>query len=278
MIKDNTTFFGDPSQNVAITVGSATTVTIGGPSSIDVARGATVSAQLTATGGTAPYSWNIIGGSLPAGVSLGGSTGLISGTPSPAGTFNFTVQASDSAAHSGTKAITMNVTAPPVEVSTASLALAVRGFAYNQQLAASGGTQPFTWSLGGGSLPSGLSLNSSGLISGTATVTGTFGIVVNVRDQNGSTAGRSLNLSVVGPEALPQITKVKFKIGAGKLIVTGTFQLGATILVDEVTRTPKFVETENIVVKGLSLSAGNHRVRVVNPNGLSSETRTFTVQ
>lgn len=52
--------------------------------------------NLSATGGVTPYSWSIISGSLPGGLTLDSGTGLISGTPSAFGTFNFTVRATDS--------------------------------------------------------------------------------------------------------------------------------------------------------------------------------------
>lgn len=52
--------------------------------------------NVSANGGTTPYSWSIISGSLPAGVTLGSGTGLISGTPGTFGTFNFTVRVTDS--------------------------------------------------------------------------------------------------------------------------------------------------------------------------------------
>ena len=54
------------------------------------------SATLAAGGGTSPYTWSIASGSLPAGLSLNSSTGVISGMPTAAGTFSFTVQVSDS--------------------------------------------------------------------------------------------------------------------------------------------------------------------------------------
>jgi len=52
--------------------------------------------NLSATGGVTPYSWSIVSGSLPAGLTLDPGTGLISGTPSAFGTFNFTVRVTDS--------------------------------------------------------------------------------------------------------------------------------------------------------------------------------------
>jgi hypothetical protein len=60
------------------------------------------SATLQATGGTPPYGWSIISGSLPPGLTLNSSTGVISGTPTGAGTYNFTVQVTDSASNTAT--------------------------------------------------------------------------------------------------------------------------------------------------------------------------------
>jgi hypothetical protein len=59
--------------------------------------GAAYSATLAASGGTQPYTWSVTGGSLPGGLTLGASTGAITGTPNTSGTFNFTVQVADSA-------------------------------------------------------------------------------------------------------------------------------------------------------------------------------------
>ena len=57
--------------------------------------GSSYSADLSATGGTPPYSWSVTSGALPTGIQLGSSTGLISGTTSQLGNFNFTVQVQD---------------------------------------------------------------------------------------------------------------------------------------------------------------------------------------
>jgi len=51
--------------------------------------------NLSASGGISPYNWSILGGSLPPGLALS-TSGVISGTPSTAGTYNFTVQVADS--------------------------------------------------------------------------------------------------------------------------------------------------------------------------------------
>ena len=64
-------------------------------------------ATLTARGGTTPYTWSIIGGALPTGLSLNPGTGAITGTPNTAGTFNITVKVSDAA--TGTASINLSI-------------------------------------------------------------------------------------------------------------------------------------------------------------------------
>jgi hypothetical protein len=97
MIQDGAGTFGDFSSNVAVVVSSSsvpplvittTTLPFG-----QINR--PYSAQVTATGGQPAYSWSLSSGSLPSGVTLNASTGLISGTPTTGGTFNFTVMVRD---------------------------------------------------------------------------------------------------------------------------------------------------------------------------------------
>ena len=93
----------------AINVGSlpSTTVTVTNPGNQSTRVGAAVSLQLHATGGSGSYTWSATG--LPAGLSINASTGLISGTPSTAGTSNVAITAKDSANHTGTTSISWTV-------------------------------------------------------------------------------------------------------------------------------------------------------------------------
>jgi hypothetical protein len=87
--------------------------------------GSAYSDAVIATGGIAPYSWGIVGGSLPAGLALNGTTGAITGTPSAAGTFNFTAAAADSSTvpQIVTKALSITVAAAaPMSIWPASAA------------------------------------------------------------------------------------------------------------------------------------------------------------
>jgi hypothetical protein len=88
----------------------------------------------------------------------------------------------------------------PLTIGTTSLPAATGGAAYTATLAAYGGAAPYTWSVTAGSLPPGLSLDAStGVISGTPTVAGTYDFTVTVTDDDAMTASRALSISVSGP-------------------------------------------------------------------------------
>ncbi|MGZ6005649.1 MAG: N,N-dimethylformamidase beta subunit family domain-containing protein, partial [Candidatus Saccharimonadales bacterium] len=85
------------SGNTTLTVQSASALAITTSSPLAGGTvGTAYSATLAASGGSSPYTWSITGGTLPAGLTLHGSTGVIDGTPTTAGTYNFTIQVSDS--------------------------------------------------------------------------------------------------------------------------------------------------------------------------------------
>src|SRR5262249_23931170 len=146
------------------------------------------STTATNSGGVAPFSWSITGGSLPSGLTITPSTDVISGTPSTAGTSNFTIRVADSVGASATKALSITIAGPPV-VTTTSLQAATAGASYSQTLQVTGGTSPFAWSVVSGAIPAGLNLTAgTGVISGTPTTEGTFSFIVRVTDNVGSTA------------------------------------------------------------------------------------------
>ena len=122
---------------------------------------------LSATGGAGAYSWSITG-NLPAGLSLSGAT--ISGTPSSAGSASFVVHVADSGSpvQNAQQSLSIAIAPASLVITTGSLPGATATIAYNQTLAAGGGTPPFAWSVASGSqLPTGLSLSGGGTISGT---------------------------------------------------------------------------------------------------------------
>ena len=155
------------------------------------------SATLGATGGTTPYTWSVTSGSLPAGLSLAASTGLISGTPTGTGSSSFTVQVTDANSQTATQALSLTVNPSQPSITTGTLPDGTENTAYSATLGATGGTTPYTWSVTSGSLPAGLSLAAStGLISGTPTGTGTNNFTVQVTDANSQTATQPLSITV----------------------------------------------------------------------------------
>lgn len=189
----------------------AYTLTVAGPNLVLPAStlpagsaGSAYSAAITpATGGTAPYTYALTGGVLPAGISVDAATGNLNGTPTAAGTFNFTLTASDSTpspAAQASRSYLLTIAAPVVAISPPSLPAATRGVAYSQVLSASGGTAPYTYAVSAGSLPAGITLASNGTLSGTATVDGSFPFTVTATDANTFTATQAYTLTVAVPE------------------------------------------------------------------------------
>jgi len=158
--------------------------------------GAAYNQTLTASGGTSPYSWSISGGSLPAGLSIVASTGAITGTPTTAGTSNFTAMVTDNVSATATKALSIVIN-PAITITTSSLPADTVGIAYNQTLAATGGTGALTWSISSGSLPAGLSLDAaSGAITGTPTASGASNFTARATDTVSATATKALSIVV----------------------------------------------------------------------------------
>ncbi|HEX5819890.1 MAG TPA: Ig domain-containing protein [Gemmatimonadales bacterium] len=274
--------------------------------------GTAYSTTLVAAGGTGTFAWSVVGGALPAGLALGANTGVIAGTPTTAGTSNFTVRATSggeqadrslaltiappdgstltvtilgagatgavtsapaginctltsgtvggdcnelydagtpvtltpapgagstfsgwSGACSGTglcqvtmnQATTVNATFQPipVNITTTTLPAGTVNAAYSQSLAATGGTGTFTWSVAGGTLPAGLTLNAAtGVIAGTPTTAATSNFTVQAAS-GGQSAQRALSIVVN-----PAVALANFDFG-GTYTGTVTYTGGASV-------------------------------------------------
>lgn len=91
--------------------GGSPTITTGSPLP-GATTGDLYSQAITATGGTAPYTCSLVSGSLPAGITLNGSTCVLSGTPTIGATYNFRIRATDAAAATGEKDFALTVSVP----------------------------------------------------------------------------------------------------------------------------------------------------------------------
>ncbi|WP_161492852.1 putative Ig domain-containing protein [Pseudomonas putida] len=178
---------------VTISVNSPTLVI--SPSTLPNATASNVYSQtLSTANGATPYSYAVTSGALPPGLSLG-SGGVLSGTPSAVGTFNFTVTSTDAHNATGSQAYSLTVAAATITITPTILGTLTTGSAYSQTLSATGGNGSYTWSTSG-SLPPGITVSSSGLVSGTPTSIGNYSFTVTVTDSLGSTGSRGYSVTV----------------------------------------------------------------------------------
>jgi putative Ig domain-containing protein len=177
--------------------------------------GVSYNTQVNIFGGVGARTASISLGSLPAGLSLDPAAAIISGTPSASGSFAFTFQAADSSTPPVVTSQNLVIRiAAPLLITTPSLSDAVVGTPYSLTLNSSGGLGNTTWSVVSGTLPSGISLNSAGVLSGTPNTVSTAGTPVTIQAQDSGspaqfiTIGGSIHVAPVlsiatQPGALP---------------------------------------------------------------------------
>jgi hypothetical protein len=196
---------GGTSNLVAFTINPATTTTTtttttGTPlaittTSLPVGTAGTAYGQtLAASGGTAPYVWSAISGTVPPGLTLS-AAGAVSGMPTTAGSYAFTAQVADSASHTATYPYSMVISTAPLAIATTSVPAGTAGSAYITALGASGGTPPHNWSATS-ALPPGLAISAAGAISGTPATAGSYAFTAQVADSASHTAAYTYSLTV----------------------------------------------------------------------------------
>lgn len=213
--------------------------------------GQAFSYQIVASNG--PTSFNATG--LPAGLSINTTTGLISGTPTQAGTFNVAISATNSVG-TGTAALVLEIPVPPV-ITSANAASGQLGNSFSFQITAS--NNPTSYAVNG-LLPAGVSLNAAtGLISGTLNQAGTFTVTVSATNAGG-TGSATLTLTVA-PRQVP--------------IVVSSTQSGRVGLnlafVIEASNAPQSYAARNLPA-GLTINARTGQI-----SGIPTQAGTFTV-
>lgn len=187
------------SDTFKLTVANAAVVTISPTALPAMTVGAAVTQTLTASGGTAPYTFAITGGALPSGLSLAAATGVVSGTPTAGGGYSVTVQATDKNGVVGSRTYTGTVASPSVEFVTTTLVEGKVGKAYTQTIVMRGGQAPYQIQVGSPPgydtarrvgrvikpLPPGLAISGM-TITGTPTSEGTYEFALLGRDSSPS--------------------------------------------------------------------------------------------
>jgi len=199
------TYGATGSQAYTVTI-DAPTVAITGPAAgalPGVVAGTAYSETFTAAGGQGAHGFSITAGALPPGLTLS-SAGVLSGTPTTPGAFNFSVTPRDSSGAPGPYlgapvAYSLAVSAPTIAVSPSSLPAAATATAYSATIVASGGVGAYDYTVTAGALPAGLSLSNGGALSGTLTASGAFNFTVTATDSFGFTGARAFSVTVSDP-------------------------------------------------------------------------------
>ncbi len=198
------------SSNYSITI-DCPTITVG-PATLPNATAAVAYNQTnTASGGSAPYTFAVTNcapgtnTSLPTGLTLNETNGVISGTPTVTGCFDFQIVATDANGCTGSQCYTVCVSCATITINPASLPPGVVASNYSATISASGGIAPYTFTNIVGSLPAGLSLASNGNITGSPTG-GSATFTVQSTDANGCTGTKVYTISVGVLGVIPGLT------------------------------------------------------------------------
>jgi len=178
---------GRTAQTPAFSITVSPLLTIAGSASPVATVGTGYSASFAASGGAGGNTWTVASGSLPNGLAL--LNGVISGTPSAAGTWsNIVIRVTDKDGRTAQSGAFSIVVSNQISISGSSPWIGTVGTGYSGQFYAAGGTGSYSWAIVSGSLPSGLWF-SNGTIGGTPSGAGTWSnIIVRVMDTNGRIA------------------------------------------------------------------------------------------
>jgi mannan endo-1,4-beta-mannosidase len=216
---------GDGSATLPAT--SSSSLSIDSPVRLpNATKGGSYFYALQASGGTPPYSWSLS--------SQNGATewlvmpdGWLEGTATRDESDSVTVTLTDAAGQSSQRTFELTVDAHLAMVGqdsaqgSVSLPPAREGAAYSHTLQAAGGSGPYSWSIASGSLPAGLTLSSSGEITGTPSAAGSLsGIVFAVTDNTNSTATANSSITVA-PASVSQVARPAYNTGRGFFVSHG---------------------------------------------------------
>ena len=238
------------------------------------------SQQITGNGGTAPYTFGVVSGTLPAGMTLT-STGLLSGTPTTAGTSIVTIRGTDANGCFAEVVYTIVIGPAPVPppvcpaITLAPLVLpnGTLGVPYSVTITGSGGTPPYTFGVISGALPAGLTLTGAGLLSGTPSTVGTSVVTIRGTDANGCFAEVVYTMMILAPVPPPCLVTIDFSPATLPPITVGVF-FSQTFTGSGGTPPYLFTVVSGALPNGLTLSPAG----VLSGTPTSSGDYTFTIR
>ncbi|MBV9607850.1 MAG: putative Ig domain-containing protein, partial [Solirubrobacterales bacterium] len=232
-VKDSTGATGTTTFSWTVNAATGNTITVTNPGNQSGTVGAAVSLQIHATDSASGQALTYTATGLPAGLSINGSTGLISGTPTTAGTSSVSVFVTDPTRAKGSAtftwtinaaANTVTVTNPGSQTSTAGTAISAL------QIQATDSASGQTLTYGATGLPAGLTISSSGQITGTPTTAGTSSVTVTATDGTGAkgtaTFSWTVNPAAGGCTAAQLLKDPGFESGTSQTAWSWTSTLG----------------------------------------------------
>lgn len=189
----------------------------------EVALGYTGS--LAASGGTPPYTFDVMVGPLPPGVTFS-SLGQFGGTPTTPGTYPIRMRVTDSASHTGIRDYSLLVY-PALDLPQPSFPAGVMFQPYQESVAVSGGAPPLFFevpTIDPGALPPGLAMDSQGVVSGFPTQAGTFDFLVHVIDSLAVERSRQSQMVIAVPATVPEVKRSTLRAFGQRLPTGGSHQ------------------------------------------------------
>ena len=268
-----------PTYNLTIT---CQTITVTAPAVNTGVAGSPFSQTFTQSGAIGSATFSLVAGVLPSGLSLA-TNGVLSGTPLQTGTFSITVKVTDSNGCTGTTNYTLTIVCQTITVTNPGVSSGVAGSPFGQTFTQSGAIGTATFSVASGSLPAGVSLSASGVLSGTPTQTGSFPITVAVTDSNGcSGVGPTYNLTIACQTIT--VTNPSVNIGiAGQAFSQNFTQSGAigtaTFTLASGTLPSGLSLASNGTLAGVPLQTGTFpiTVTVTDSNGCTGTSATYNL-
>ncbi len=241
------------------------------------------SQTFTSGNAIAPVVFSLNSGTLPAGITLNGSTGVLSGTPTQTGSFPITVKATDANGCFGIgTTYTLTISCQTITVNNPATNTGTVNVAFSQTFTAGNAIAPVTFSLNSGTLPTGITLSSAGVLSGTPTQTGSFPITVHVVDANGCSANGATYTLTIGCQVIT-VNNPATNSGTVNVAFSQTFTasnaIGATTFTTASTLPTGITLSTGGVLSGTPTQTGSFPivVHVVDANGCAGNSATYTL-